>query len=174
MFFLNVIFIVSALFSLVGAFGVLWTKNIIYACIFLLMSLLGVAGLYFTLNADFVAVTQIMVYVGGVVILTLFAIMLTGGKDFKSRGQKLFSLSPAMGDKKTLIIGVIMGLFSFVLLCSLIFGPEKDYVQSRSFSSSIEDIGKLLISDHVVAFEFSSVLLLGALIGTVVIARARK
>ena len=64
----NILFLVSALFSVLGAVGVVVTKNIMHACVYLLMSLIGVAGLYLTLGADFVAATQLVVYVGGVVM----------------------------------------------------------------------------------------------------------
>ncbi len=79
--FIEILFAMSAILTLGGATGVVISKNIMHACIYLLASLIGIAGLYATLGADFVAVTQIMVYVGGVVILMLFAIMLTGGND---------------------------------------------------------------------------------------------
>jgi hypothetical protein len=63
--FLNLLFFLSATLTILGAIMVLKTKNIMHSCIFLLASLIGIAGLYATLGADFVAVTQIMVYVGG-------------------------------------------------------------------------------------------------------------
>jgi NADH-quinone oxidoreductase subunit J len=175
--FIEILFLLSALLTVGSAVAVLITKNIMHSCIFLLGSLLGISGLYATMGADFVAVTQIMVYVGGVVILMLFAVMLTGGKDFVSRAQNLLGLAPSMGNKWTYAIGLLVAvvfLFTNVQLIRNVvksvpaktFGPE--------FPSTVNQIGHLLIKDHVLAFELSSVLLLGALVGAAIIARPRK
>jgi NADH-quinone oxidoreductase subunit J len=75
--FLNILFILSTILTLVSSVLAVVTRDIMHSCIYLLGALLGVAGLYVTLGADFVAASQIMVYVGGVVILMLFAVMLT-------------------------------------------------------------------------------------------------
>lgn len=75
----NTLFLLSAVLTLAGAFAVVYSKNLMHASIYLLASLFGVAGLYACLGADFLAATQLVVYAGGVIILMLFAIMLTGG-----------------------------------------------------------------------------------------------
>ena len=174
--FLNFLFLISATITVVCASMVLATKNIMHSCIFLLGSLIGVAGLYATLGADFVAVTQIMVYVGGIVILMLFAVMLTGGKDFVSKAQNLLGLIPSMGNKWTLGVGTLVGI-TFVLtnikvVQSLMEMSPK--TNDGSFKSSVNEIGFLLVKEHVLAFEISSVLLLGALIGAAIIARPKR
>lgn len=174
--FLNLLFLGSALLTIVGAVLVLATKNIMHSCVFLLASLIGVAGLYATLGADFVAVTQIMVYVGGVVILMLFAVMLTGGTDFVSKAQNLLGLIPTMGNVWTYSIG---GLVSVVFLLTNIqlikrMGFFSTLKGDGSFAPTVSRIGNLLLKDHILAFEISSVLLLGALIGAAVIARPRQ
>jgi NADH-quinone oxidoreductase subunit J len=175
--FIEFLFISSAVLTIACAIGVLVVKNIMHSCIFLLGSLMGVAGLYATLGADFVAVTQIMVYVGGVVILMLFAVMLTGGKDFISRAQNLLGLPPSMGSKWTYGIGLLVGVVFLLTNIQLIKGltqslPTKEI--NNDFPSTVTQIGHLLIKEHVLAFEISSVLLLGALVGAAIIARPRK
>ena len=174
--FLNALFILSALLTLGGALMVLVTRNIMHSCVFLLASLIGVAGLYATLGADFVAVTQVMVYVGGVVILMLFAVMLTGGKDFISKAQGLLGLAPTMGNAFTFAVG---GLVAVVFLLTNIhlfsrLGQMTTLKNDGAFESTVEKIGHLLVKDHILAFEISSVLLLGALAGAAIIARPRK
>ncbi len=77
--FSNTLFLASALLTIGGAMAVVYSKNLMHACIYLLASLFGVAGLYACIGADFLAATQLVVYAGGVIILMLFAIMLTGG-----------------------------------------------------------------------------------------------
>lgn len=173
--FTNVLFILSTILTLGSALGVLITKNIMHSCIFLLGSLIGVAGLYVTLGADFVAATQIMVYVGGVVILMLFAVMLTGGKDFVSKTQSLLGLIPNMGNKWSYTIGGITAVVFTLSVYKLILNMVKlTEVTPELKGSTVDQIGKLLITDHVLAFEFSSVLLLGALVGAAIIARPKN
>jgi NADH-quinone oxidoreductase subunit J len=175
--FASILFLMSALLTVGGAIAVVVTRNIMHSCIFLLASLIGMAGLYATLGADFVAVTQIMVYVGGIVILMLFAVMLTGGKDFVSRAQNLLGLAPAMGNKWTYAIGILVGTVFLLTNVKLIlnishFFPGKTF--GHEFPSTVSQLGHLLVKDHVLAFELSSVLLLGALVGAAIIARPRK
>jgi NADH:ubiquinone oxidoreductase subunit 6 (subunit J) len=175
--FIEVLFGLSALLTVGCAIAVLVTKNLMHSCIFLLGSLIGIAGLYATLGADFVAVTQVMVYVGGVVILMLFAVMLTGGKDFVSRAQNLLGLAPSMGNKWTYTIGLLVSLVFILTNVQLVISINK-VIPARTFTnefeSTVSQLGHLLVKDHVLAFELSSVLLLGALVGAAIIARPRK
>ena len=174
--FLNTLFIMSALLTVVGAILVLTTKNIMHSCVFLLASLIGMAGLYATLGADFVAVTQVMVYVGGIVILMLFAVMLTGGKDFISKAQSLMGLAPTMGNAWTYSVGGLVALVFLLTNVQLLsrLGAMSTLKNDGAFESTVNKIGHLLVKDHVLAFEISSVLLLGALVGAAIIARPRK
>lgn len=175
--FAQLLFLLSAVLTVGCAIAVAVTKNIMHSCIFLLGSLIGIAGLYATLGADFVAVTQIMVYVGGIVILMLFAVMLTGGKDFVSRAQNLLGLAPSMGNKWTYGVGLFVGLVFLLTNVKLLNSimntyPAKSF--GSEFPSTVSQIGHLLVKEHVLAFEISSVLLLGALVGAAIIARPRK
>jgi NADH-quinone oxidoreductase subunit J len=175
--FLQFLFLSSAILTVGCALGVLITKNLMHSCVFLLGSLMGVAGLFATLGADFVAVTQIMVYMGGVVILMLFAVMLTGGKDFVSRAQNLLGLPNSMGNKWTYSIGGLVGVVLLLTNIKLISNVVKSHgpvVIGNEYPSTVSQIGHLLVKDHVLAFEISSVLLLGALVGAAIIARPRK
>ena len=175
--FLQFLFISSAVLTVSCAVGVLMVKNIMHSCVFLLGSLMGIAGLYATLGADFVAITQIMVYVGGVVILMLFAVMLTGGNDFVSRAQNLLGLPASMGNKWTYAMGLLVGVVFLLTNIQLIRGLTKTLpvkTITNEFPSTVTQIGHLLVKDHVLAFEMSSVLLLGALVGAAIIARPRK
>lgn len=174
--FLNFLFAASALLTVVSAVLVLTTKNIMHSCIFLLGSLIGIAGLYATLGADFVAVTQVMVYVGGIVILMLFAVMLTGGKDFISKAQNLLGLMPTMGNAWSYSVGALVALVFLLTNIQLLsrLGSMSTLKNDGSFESTVNKIGHLLVKDHVLAFELSSVLLLGALVGAAIIARPRK
>ena len=175
--FLQILFLCSAALTIGCAIAVALTRNLMHSCVFLLGSLLGIAGLYATLGADFIAVAQIMVYVGGVVILMLFAVMLTGGKDFVSRAQNLLGLAPSMGNKWTFALGGLVGLVFIGTNVKLLMNVASQVPQKtigNEFPSTVNEIGHLLVKDHVLAFELSSVLLLGALVGAAIIARPRK
>ena len=173
--FTNTLFLLSAALTISGAAAVVFSENLMHACIYLLASLFGVAGLYACIGADFLAATQLVVYAGGVVILMLFAIMLTGGSTntFNRFGLKKIA---AMGNQKTYFIaGITAVVFSLVLL--KILAAILTNTQTLALASNeptIERLGTLLATDHILAFEISSVLLLGALIGAAVISRPRK
>ena len=171
----EILFLLSAVLTLVGALMVVSTKSLMHSCVYLLATLFGVAGLYVCIGADFLAATQLVVYAGGVIILMLFAIMLTGGSD--NQPNKFgFEKVPSMGNKKTFAVAVfsmvVAGLVSIKILSSYLQYFEQGKLPALTHTSSA--IGKLLMTDHILAFEISSVLLLGALVGAAVIARPTR
>ena len=173
--FTDTLFLLSAVLTLGGAAAVVYSDNLMHACIYLLASLFGVAGLYACIGADFLAATQLVVYAGGVVILMLFAIMLTGGAANKFNRYGLEKIA-AMGNAKTYFIAgftaIVASLVTLKILASVLKAQPNSIVTANE--PSIEKLGTLLATDHILAFEISSVLLLGALIGAAVISRPRK
>ena len=172
----QILFLASAVLTLVGAMAVCFCKNLIHACLYLLGTFMGVAGLYATLGADFLAATQLVVYAGGVVILILFAVMLTGGGERKSFNRFGLGKIPAMGNLRTRLISLAsVGVISLVLVKFFLnlvkYVPEGEL---PPYESTVEKIGILLVSDHVLIFEVSSLLLLGVLVGAALIARPRR
>lgn len=171
--FAQVLFALSASLALGGALGVCLARNLMHACVLLLASLMGVAGLYATLGADFLAAVQLVVYAGGVVILMLFAVMLTGGL---GRAANRFGLvkTPPMGNRRTRVVAALSALVAAATTGRLVWnaarGPSGD---AGPYAPTAEGIGFLLVTDHVLVFEASSVLLLGVLVGAAVIARPR-
>lgn len=172
--FADLLFILSALAVLIGAIMVVTEKNLMHACLFLLLSLFGVAGLYVTLNAQFLAGVQLLVYAGGVVILMLFAVMLTGGIEAPENKLGIEKI-PGMGNIKTYFIAGLCGIVVSSVVLKLIFDimNSNSTIEAKDYTPAVDKIGKSLITDHVLAFEISSVLLLGALIGAAIIARPR-
>jgi NADH-quinone oxidoreductase subunit J len=171
----NFLFLSSAALAIGGALSVVVSANLMHSCIFLLMSLIGVSGLYLTLSADFLAATQLVVYVGGVVILMLFAVMLTAGSDNKTVNRFGIVKIPPMGNFKTYFMGALTAsvMGSTVLKLIMNINQTTKLGDVPAYESTVEQIGTMLVTDHVLAFEISSVLLLGALIGAAVIARPR-
>ena len=173
--FANTLFLLSAVLTVAGALLVVYSKNLMHACIFLLASFFGIAGLYACIGADFLAATQLVVYAGGVIILMLFAIMLTGGTGNKTNKYGLEKI-PAMGSRKTYFVAGFAAIVTALIIIKVtipVFQNNANVVEIAN-APTVERIGTLLATDHILAFEISSILLLGALIGAAVISRPRK
>ena len=174
----SILFYLSAFMTVVGAVLVVFERNLMHACVFLLTSLLGVAGLYLTLGAEFVAGTQLVVYVGGVVILMLFAVMLTGGGlEEVKKGVINFELVPSMGNLATYVWGLLTAILFMLIgvdILRSVFSTGLVKENPVTFTNTVEEIGTKLLTDHVLMFEMSSVLLVGALIGAAIISRPTR
>ncbi len=160
----DIIFYLFAILTVVSAVGVVFSRSIVYAAFSLLFAFFGVAALYVLLAADFLAVTQILLYVGGILVLIIFGIMLTSRANSVEVKKGLLSIIPAV-----LVAGVIAGIIITVLTTtkwpSAGLSPVED---------TARPIGSLLMTNFVLPFELASVLLLVALIGAVIIARREK
>ncbi|MFA5659636.1 MAG: NADH-quinone oxidoreductase subunit J [Oscillospiraceae bacterium] len=160
----DLIFYLFAFVTIGSALVVVASKNIIYSAFSLMFTFFGVAGLYVLLGADFLAIVQIMVYVGGILVLLLFGVMLTNritNVEIKSGSTKI-----ALG-----IIG--LSIFSAILF-SVMIGTEWKSVQSPMPETTLYGIGKLLLTQYILIFELLGILLLVALIGAASIARRDK
>ncbi|MEW6653426.1 MAG: NADH-quinone oxidoreductase subunit J [Bacteroidota bacterium] len=161
----DILFYLFAVITLVSAWFVVTTRNVIYSAFFLLFTFFGVAGIYVLLAADFIAVVQIMVYVGGILILLLFGVMLTNkitNVDIKSGTANLLSAS--------LLTGVLMG----ALVSVMVFTDWKVEPAEIIPATTIKTLGTMLLTDYVLFFELLGILLLIALIGAASIARREK
>ena len=157
----NITFGVLALVMGVSALRVVTTKNIVHAALYLVLVLAGVAGIFILLAAEFLAIVQILVYIGAIVVLFLFCIMLTRAPIGKSNEL----------DNEQRWIGVLVGLGLFALLGAILYdGFEKTKIRPTELTTS-GDVGLAIFQDYVIPFEVISVLLLAALVGAVVIAR---
>jgi NADH:ubiquinone oxidoreductase subunit 6 (subunit J) len=142
-----------------AALGVVVVRNLIHAVVFLVVSFMGVAGLYITLSADFVAVTQILIYAGAVSVLLLFAIVLTPRGD---RGNtESFLRLPAL-----LLAVLVAFTLGYVAI-------DTEWVISdrEGFEETASVIGEALLDKYVLPFEIASVLLLVAMLGAIILVR---
>jgi NADH-quinone oxidoreductase subunit J len=147
-----------------SAAGVAFSRNIIYSAFSLLGTFLGVAAMYIYLAAPFIAVTQILIYIGGVLVLILFAVMLTSHiRDVKISNS---SLPPGAG---LLCLGVTLVLLTYVGAAT----PWTQLAKTVMVDQST-DLGDAFLSTYLLPFEIASVVLLATLIGAVVIARDEK
>jgi NAD(P)H-quinone oxidoreductase subunit 6 len=158
----DLVFYAFAFMTVAGAAGTAFSTNIIYSAWSLLFAFLGVAGLYIFLGADFPAVAQVLIYVGGVLVLILFAIMLT-----KQIGEdpKLTNAHLALPVGGVLAVATV-GTLSYMA----VMAPWK-IVPAPSYQPVSAALGIAFLTEYLLPFEVVSVVLLAALVGAVVIAR---
>ena len=153
-----ILFYIAATLVILGGIGVVITKNIVYAAFSLLVSMIGIAGVFLLAFAEFLALVQILIYGGAVVIVILFALMLTRIEDFRD-----------LSDSRNRPLALLVSLILFaVLVASLIQTPTS--TGDRSHVSMVE-LGESLFTDWAIPFEVASLVLLIALIGAIVIVR---
>jgi NADH-quinone oxidoreductase subunit J len=158
----QIAFGVIAIAMAVSALRVVTTRNVVHAALYLVVVLAGAAAIFVLLAAEFVAVVQVLVYIGAIVVLFLFGIMLTRAE--------IGRLSDLDNDQRWL--AAIVAVFLFGVLSFFLYDgfrdtqlPEPGTVQTSG------EVGQSIFSTYVVPFEVISVLLLAALVGAVVIAR---
>jgi NAD(P)H-quinone oxidoreductase subunit 6 len=158
----DLIFYAFAVMTIGGAAGCAFSRNIIYSAWSLLFAFMGVAGLYVFLGADFPAVAQVLIYVGGILVLILFAIMLT-----KQIGEdpKLTNAHLALPVGAALAV-VTVGTLSYMA----VMAPWK-LTPKPSYEPVSAALGVAFLTDYLLPFEVASVVLLAALVGAVIIAR---
>jgi NADH-quinone oxidoreductase subunit J len=156
------VFYLLAGIAVVGAAGVAFSRNIIYSALSLMVSFLGVAGLYVLLYAEFVAGVQVLIYVGGVLVLTLFAVMLTQGiRDVEVSNR---SVGRPLG------LVIVAGTFA-VMLKAYLAAAWHAADAAAMMPSSTYGIGDALLGPYVLPFEVASIVLLTVLVGAVVLSR---
>ncbi len=159
----NIAFYVIAALIVFGALRVVTCKNLVHAALWLVLVLAGVAGQYILLAAEFVAVTQVLVYLGAIVVLFLFGIMLTRAKT----GHDLELDNPTPAKVGAGVIGVLLlGVMGYALWDAWRGQELGDIVVQRT-----AEVSDSLFSTYLLPFEVISVLLLAALIGAIVLAR---
>jgi len=158
---INIVFWFFVGLTVVSAFAVVLSKNLVYAAISLLVTFLGVASMYVFLWADFMAGTQVMIYIGGILILILFGIMLT----HRITSIRISHTNVQRGVGASTVLTLFAGLVWMIKISPWINEPSFEPLQT------VESIGTLLMTDYLLPFEVASVLLLGALIGAAVLAR---
>jgi NADH-quinone oxidoreductase subunit J len=166
----QLIFILISAFTIITAIIVVVDRNLFRAAIAMMASFLGVAGLYVLLEAGFLAVAQLLVYIGAISILVIFAIMMT--RRLMQTAESPFNSQPLWGFIAALLV------FSLLVLVVTRTWPASEYpgptpVPPQVLTESVTRLGVMFVSPDqlVIPFEVASVLLLAALIGAIVIAR---
>lgn len=158
----DLIFYLFAAMAIGGAAGCAFSRNIIYSAWSLLFAFMGVAGLYVFLGADFPAVAQVLIYVGGILVLILFAIMLTKqiGEDPKLTNAHL-----------ALPVGAALAVATIATLTYMAVMAPWKIEAAPSYQPVSAALGVAFLTEYLLPFEVASVVLLAALIGSVIIAR---
>ncbi|SOD95034.1 NADH-quinone oxidoreductase subunit J family protein [Spirosoma fluviale] len=164
-----------AALTLGGALAVLLTRNVLYAAFFLLLTLFGVAGLFVLASADFLAIAQIMIYVGGVLVLVIFGVMLTHKPERPAdtnsqQPNRIISASRFAKGAGWIIPVLVVGAL-FVALQTLLARANFSLLdQPAGWQNTTPVIGKQLMTEYVVPFEIAGILLLASLVGATYLA----
>ena len=149
-----------------SALVMLWTKNILHAALAMFMTMLGLAGLYVLAYADVMAVSHLMIYVGGVLILILFGIMLTNQK---GRGEQ--EKNDLVTEESSRAWPVIIGLLIFIGLIFIMSRGNFGGIEIADPNSKLGFVGVSLLTEYAMPFELVGIYLLIALIGATYIAK---
>ncbi|MEI8032286.1 MAG: NADH-quinone oxidoreductase subunit J [Chlorobiaceae bacterium] len=161
----TVIFYLFAAITVCSAGFVVFSKNVIYSAFSLLFTFFGAAALYVFLSADFIAVTQVVVYVGGILVLILFGVMFTNSIMQAKPKSDIINIVPG-----TLLLLAVIGALLFTFYTTHAWMPSATMLQG----SIVQRIGFETMSRYVLPFEMASILLLAALIGAAYLARFEK
>ena len=184
----DVVFWVIAVSTIIAALAVIHLKDLFRAALFLVVTFLGVAGLFVLLMAEFLAVVQVIIYVGAISVLIIFAVLMTRNVD-QGNPSNSFKIPAILISVAFIVISsfVIMNtdwniLDNVVLVTNeeqigssdeiLLMNETKNQIE-KIFSNTVPEISGLLLRDFVLAFELASVLLLAAIVGALVLVRER-
>jgi len=162
------LFLVFLGLTLAAGMALAFTRNLVYAAFLLFAVLFGVAALFVFVGAEFLAISQVLVYVGGILILLVFGVMLTDKNILQQPKTGFTNLVPGIG---------IAGALGFALCWLALHAtfPEPSGLSSpHAARPNAEQIGIATLTDYVIPFELLSVLLLVALVGAAHIARAQE
>jgi NADH-quinone oxidoreductase subunit J len=166
---LQIVFLITAVVTLGSALMVVTSRHLIHAALWLILALFGVAVLYVVLNAGFLAVAQVVIYIGAIAILVIFAVMMTRTliEDFTKQLNAQWWVAALLS--VVLFAGLAWMLGSWE-------GFSTPLPPMAVGADPLRQLGVALVSPnaYVIPFELASVLLLGALIGSLLIARERK
>jgi NADH:ubiquinone oxidoreductase subunit 6 (subunit J) len=157
-----VIFNVFVLMTLIPSFWVALSSNIVHAAFALLFTFFGIAGLYVLLGADFIGVVQVIIYIGGILVLIVFGVMMT------ERGR-LLSLSVQLPGKLLAAILSLLTLGALFVAFTSARWPVAPFPGEPEPTSAA--IGDLLLGKYLIPFELAALLLLAGLVGAVLIVR---
>ena len=162
------VFVVAAAVVIVGALGVVFSRNPVHAALMLVMTLFGVAVLFVEQQANFLAAVQVIVYAGAIVVLFLFVIMLLGVDK-----QEAVDVEPLRGQRPAAFVLALVALLELLLLMRTHWttGARSVAGSASTNGPDVEKLARLIFTRYVLAFEMTSLLLVIAIVGAVVLSR---
>ncbi len=157
----DIVFIIVILITMAGALITVLSGSIIYALMGLIATMFGIGGLYIYLNAPFIAMMQILIYVGAISILIAFAIMLAG---------PMFKRPKEWTKPVKIISGAIVSVASFILFITVVMRTEWSGVKEVQQVMTTKDIGRALFDRFMLPFELISLLIVVSVIGAIMLA----
>ena len=160
---IDFIFIILAITITFSSIYVVTSKNLVRSAVSLFFTLFGMAGFYIMLYADFIAGAQILIYVGGVLVLIIFGVMLT---------NKMDKPSIANSSQNRIIAALVSIVFFIVQVIVILKTPWVN--DGVALDETVKEIGRMLMKEYILPFEIVSILLLAALIGAATLARKKN
>ncbi|MDF2921248.1 MAG: nuoJ [Paenibacillaceae bacterium] len=160
----SIVFYIFAAVIVASALAVVLMKNLVHAALYLVAAFVGVAAMYVLLEAEFLAVVQILVYAGAVAIIIAFGLMLT----------RRTTMSETSGFNTQKRWAAVTGAVLFGIIAFLFARTDWNVKEGASSTSVTEGISELMFVDYVIAFETIAILLLIAMVGAIVIAKEVK
>jgi NADH-quinone oxidoreductase subunit J len=169
----DIVFWTIAVSTIVAALAVVHLRDVFRAALFLIVTFMGVAGMFVLMRAEFLAVIQVLIYVGAISVLIIFAILMT--RDVEEGSPSNTLRIPAAVVSVLFAAAAIFVAVStdWQLLEAAELGAEASAKTAEVFSNTVPWIARLLIRDFVLAFEIAGVLLLAAIIGALALVRER-
>lgn len=161
----EVIFLFISSVVIISALCVVLTTRLIHAAVYLFFTLFGIAGLYIFLYADFLAATQVLVYVGGILVLIIFGVMLT---------NRVSNTSLIISSINQFLSAILCFAFFLINLVVIYSSEWKTNQNLDSVEGTTAIIGEMLLVDYLLPFELVSMLLLGVLVGAAMLSRDNK
>jgi len=165
-----ILFLILALASIASALGMLLSRNAVYSALYLVVNFITVALFYLLLGAPFIAMAQVTVYAGAIMVLFLFVIMLLGAESLPKSNVLAWQRPLAIG------LSVLLGLEAAYLLVTKarpagnILPPDV----AANTSASLQQLGLALFNEYLLPFEVVSILLLVAMVGAIILTKKEK
>ncbi len=167
----QLLFLIVAAISVAAALGVIFNRNVVHSALLLLVNFCALAVFYFMLNAQFLAVAQILVYAGAIVVLFLFVVMLLGAE----LGEKISSWLTWQNGILAVLGLVLLTIVGTAVFESYLYGARGNFTQSAVQEyGQVQLIGSVLFTDYVLAFQLVAVLLSVGIIGVVWLAQQQR
>ena len=171
--FVDIIFWILSVSSIVAALAVVQQKDLFRAALFLVVCFLGVAGLFVLMRAEFLAVIQLLIYVGAISVLIIFAILMTRDVEEGNPSNRLWIPAAALSVIFGSVTIFVIAETDWRLLEAADLGVEATIEAGNVFTNTIPWIARLLVQDFILTFEMVGILLLATIIGALVLVRER-